>query len=294
MIDLIRIHYSDKTILEQFVEDNETLFPNYISIGNYRKDFFTYPRYADILGLQAITIGKECAFFKISLHYLANILKGEGEHNYNDFTYSELCTVIDCLCDDIIDLDTTNITQLEFGININTSKSSKDIINNNVLMYKLKSPTRNIENIYKEFKYQNYIVKIYDKATHFKKLTKGNQNILRFEIKYIKKTEFNKLGIKYITDLKDKSKLKKLFDDLLNKLDDVLIIDDKYIKNENLEEIDKYVHQHFWDNFNREQRNKKSKYLKRLNEILKKENLLKIKNEIKTSLINKHNYLINN
>lgn len=295
MIDFIKIHYKDKSILEEFVLD-ENNFKEVITSYEYHTDEIRRPIKVGIHNVEVV-VNEETGYVRASLHKFNNIIKGKGKQNHNDFSYSDLCFVIDYLCENIVDLKTADITQLEFGLNINTDIPAEYIIRDNILMHNLKTHNHNKrfkgKGEYKQFDYTNYYIKIYDKAKQFNRY----ENILRFEIKFIRKAEFNKLNIKHIEDLKTKSNLESLFGYLIKRYEQLTIIDllDKSrIEEKDYALIELYSNERFWSNIPREKRNQKTSYKKNFNRLLEKYNLLTTKQNIHNLLVSKFQYLINN
>lgn len=127
-----------------------------------------------------------------SLHKYWN----NGAHNYNDFNNEAIAFVLN-------DLKTKfNITPqqcilkcLEIGINITPSIPTNEILDN-CLLHKTKPfeyQKNSDEGKYKQVQHSQYIIKIYNKALHYK--SKGfeiNCEIMRFEIKFTKMEILNK------------------------------------------------------------------------------------------------------
>ncbi|CAA0162993.1 hypothetical protein TMP248_110078 [Tenacibaculum maritimum] len=295
MIDFIKIHYKNKTVLEDFVLDEENFNEVMMSYEYHQKEL-RYPIKTKFYNTEII-INEETAYLKTSLHKLNNIITNKGNQNYNNFFYSELCYVIDFISENIVNLETADITQLEFGLNINTSIPAENIVKDNIIMHNFKShnhsKTFGGKGQYKQFDYTNYYVKVYDKAKHFNR----NENILRIEIKFIRKVEFNELGIKHIQDLKIKSNLEALFAYLLKRFIQLTIVDTlnkNLIKKDDYALIQLYSNERFWSNIPRKKRNKKAIYKERFRQLLETYNLLTVKTSILDLLKSKFEELINN
>lgn len=295
MIDFIRVHYSDKRRLEASILEPE-LFPKIYSVLEMNSTEILYPYKTNLENME-IVVNETSGYVKNSIHKLNNLLlEGDG-HNHNDFNYSQLCSRVDYLKDKIIDIATTKLTQLEFGLNIRIPVEAKDLISKSILMHKLErhSAVKKFKgNGYLlMFEHYNYIIKIYDKA---KQYGIKDQNILRFEIKFISPKEFNKLGVFNINDLKNKDKLNSLFHYLLNRFEELLIVDEFSIETTSIKDYDKlnmYSSFSFWDKLrNEKKRQSKLNHKKKYLSLLKQYNLLKKKNYLKEALIEKFNQLI--
>ncbi|SHL83205.1 hypothetical protein [Flavobacterium chilense] len=297
MIDFIRVHYSDKRRLETSILKPE-LFPKIYSVLEMNSTEILYPYKTNLENME-IAVNETSGYVKNSMHKLNNLLlEGDG-HNHNDFNYSQLCSTVDYLKDKIIDITTTKLTQLEFGLNIRIPVEAKDLISKSILMHKLErhSAVKKFKgNGYLlMFEHYNYIIKIYDKA---KQYGIKDKNILRFEIKFISQKEFNKLGVFNINDLKNKEKLNKLFHYSLNRFEELLIVDDFSFEVTGLEDFEKlnmYSSFSFWEQLtSQNKRQKKMTHKNKYLSLLKKHNLLKEKNYLRNQLITQFNHLITN
>lgn len=295
MIDFIRITYKDKSVIEPFIR-NPKNFDELMASLEYHSGDIRYPLKVSLENMEIVANDK-VVYLKNSLHKLHNILNQKGDQNFNDFSYSSICETVDFLLMKLPYLQTATITQLEFGLNINTLIPSEKIIRNNILMHQFKGYSHNMKfngkGEYKQFDHCNYLIKIYDKAKQFKQL----DNILRFEIKFVRKREFNKLGILKITDLKSKDKLNNLFNYLIKRFDEFLVVDSLESKNLPAKislEIEKYLSSNFWLRLSeRKYRNKASKHKKLLFKLLKEYDLLNTKDQLRELLLIKFNQLIN-
>ncbi len=192
----------------------------------------------------------------------------------------------------------TRLTQLEFGFNISVPRNAEDIIKESVLMHSLKrhSAVRKFDGkgYLLEFEQTNYVIKIYDKAKQYSL----DENILRFEIKFRRAKEFNKLGIYTISDLKNKKNLGALFKYLITRFDELLIVDD-YSENfkipkEDVDRLNAYSSFVYWETITKSnQRTKKYNHKKIYFELLKKHDLLKTRNMLRKQLLQKFEKLIN-
>lgn len=294
MIDFIRVNYKDKYKLEKFVLHPRN-FEKVFVTKEYHSQSEMYPYKAKFKNMD-ITITEKQAVVKNSLHKLYNLLNSEKEHNYNDFGYNQICEMIDYLKDKVVDVNTTNLTQLEFGFNIEISNKAEDLIKQSVLMYKLKGHT--LEDNFdgkgylKKFVNTDYLIKIYDKSKQFKI---KNRCILRVEIRYRNARILNRFGIYNLEDLKNKEKLNLLFDDLIKKYDDLTLVD-VYQESDNIPDevkakLDVFSSFNYWQMFNNGQTKMRHKQM--YNELLLQYDLLKAKTNIRAKLIDKFQELIN-
>ncbi|MCH3883473.1 hypothetical protein [Tenacibaculum aquimarinum] len=295
MIDFVRLKYLDKEKMEKFITNSDNFKRCYTKM-EYHSGEILYP-YNVYLKKMEVSVNEKSVYLKNSLHKMANYIEHEEDHNYNDFGYKRLCDTIDYLNRKVIDSYSARLTQLEFGLNINTPIPAENIIENNILFHKHKlhnvDTNFNGKGKYKQFEYSNFYIKIYDKAKQYKLDT----NILRFEIKYKGAKGINALGIYNLLNLKDKVVLKLLFKHLLKRFDEHTIIDeitDKVSKKDKKDLIN-YLSFNYWVNLSkRENRNLKVKHKKRFNALLEKNNLLHTKNLLRKSLIKRFETLLDN
>lgn len=139
-----------------------------------------------------------------SLHKYWN----NGEHNYNDFDFNAFLDVLKDLKNKFnIDANNCVLKCLEVGININPQLYTNDILNYTFLHSTkgMEWQKNNDEGKYKQCEHSQYIIKLYNKALHYR--AKGfniKGEILRFEIKYKKMEKVNNLGVFNLQDIADK------------------------------------------------------------------------------------------
>lgn len=136
-----------------------------------------------------------------SLHKYFN----SGAHNYNDFGYNDFLDVLNDLKTKFdINPQQCILRCLEVGVNI-----TPPIKTNHILDFCFMHKTKNFEyqknsdeGKYKQCEHSQYIIKLYNKALHYR--AKGfhvKGEILRFEIKFTKMQRPNNLGIYTLNDI---------------------------------------------------------------------------------------------
>jgi len=297
MIDFIKIYYRDKSIFEPFVTEEKN-FKNLYQTLEMHTGELSYPARTKLESMDVVVSGKS-GYVKNSIHKLYNVLESGDDHNHNDFTYFMLCDCIDYLSNNLLDINEADITQLEFGLNINVEIPAEIIIKRNVLMYQEKGYNHNRKYYgkgeLKQFDRYNYFFKIYDKAKQYGL----DQNIIRFELKFIRKKQIQDLGVYSLYDLKNKRILRKLFALLLKRFDELIIVDSiidySVLDEKDLNKLNSYKNPEFWEELKvSKSRATKSRKLKDFKRILDKYNLLKTKTTLRNSLIQKYIFLINN
>ena len=158
-----------------------------------------------------------------SLHKYWN----SGAQNFNDFNFDAfLFTLNDLKIKFKINLEHCVLKCLEVGINI-----IPPIPTNQLLDYCFLHKTKPFEyqknsdeGKYKQVQHEQYIIKIYNKALHYKKNFDIETEIMRFEIKYIKMQKLNECGIYNLQDLSNYG-LHNFKDALLNEFNNILFYD---------------------------------------------------------------------
>ena len=296
MIDFLRLYYRDKSKLENFVLE-EGNFETVNTVMDYHTGVIKYP-YTTKLDSMDIGVSEKSAYVKNSLHKLHNFREYSEEQNHNDFTYSEICNEVDYLCKNIVNAGSTRLTQLEFGLNIELDTLPENLIRRNFYMHNYKGGCGNNYNgrgELKQFNHNNYFIKVYDKGKQFEL----DKNILRFEIKFIKSKDFQRFGVYNIQDLKVKRNLRLLFQNLIKRFDEMIIVDDfnesSIASKDDYNDLQKYTNHIYWTEeikgIHQQQRKRETQKFQKL---LIKNDLLKTKLYLRGLLIQKFIYLINN
>lgn len=159
-----------------------------------------------------------------SLHKYWN----NGAHNYNDFNLDALNSILKDLNTKFgIVPENCILKCLEIGINVVPPMPTNEILNycflHKTLPFEYKHNSD--EGRYKQVQHSQYIIKIYNKALHYK--SKGfdiDTEILRFEIKYLKMQKLNERGIYNLNDLLNFG-LQNFKKELINEFNNILFYD---------------------------------------------------------------------
>jgi len=226
MIDYIKARFKDKAEIEGILRKSD----KFSLIGKYdlKGNVISYPITTEIDNFN-LRITDKWATIENSLHKNFNEQTGSGFQNADDFYHYDIKYALMMLESYLgYNLSNTILNNLEFGFNIDIGINPTIFLKKHVLMYKHKSPCydpKNRKNMkIKKFTYNEYEIKMYDKSLHLGKYTKSD-TILRVEIKYKTKKQFNKFGIYNLNDLKKPECIELLFEDYLNKLKELIIID---------------------------------------------------------------------
>lgn len=300
MIDFIRAYFLNKEEVEaRFMKLNKKSFIKGVYNFNTKED--EYPLKTDLDNM-FVRFTKQTGYIENSLHKKYNIMCGLNNHNHNDFTFCQLQSVLKALEHELgIKLYETHLTQFEFGFNLDLGSNPSKVIDENILMYKYNSacldPKHSKNKKIKKFIFNNYEIKVYNKSLQYGLKDFGKQNLLRIEVKYKTKKEFNKLGVYSLDDFTKLEVIKNIYNDFISKISDLLIIDSYEGTNCMTEKerdlIIKGTHPNYWIDINNKlHRNTRYKTQKRLKLLISKYNLDTWKVEIFKSLESKFKKLI--
>ena len=161
-----------------------------------------------------------------SIHRLWNLIKTSQNQNYNDFNFSEIVEMV-CHLNDVFTLDPykTIIENLEIGLNIHTAKGPEQILNENLIVWRNMTPTRNKsfkgKGKYFDFETSQYYFKIYDKGKQYEQ----PHNILRVECKIIRNEFLRRSSIRTLSDLAKQDVISSLLHFLYHSFDMCILVD---------------------------------------------------------------------
>ncbi|MFC0428927.1 hypothetical protein [Chryseobacterium scophthalmum] len=296
MIDFIKVYTYTKESLENRIKND---FPDSETKCSY--DYFNktpkYPckRYFENI---EVRITDKSAFVRNSIHTYFNLKNGVAEGNYTDFSYGDILTAFEQLQGDLNeDILDYKVTNLEFGLNIRTSLSPKQMLENNFLMFNFDEFNQKDafggKGAYKQYNRNEYYVKMYDKGLQYRL----PYNLLRVEIKITDSKMLKKrFGIHLVRDIFEKSRLELLFKWLLACFDEINIIDNlatQEIRGEEKTVLELGKSPHYWREIKNSKSstyyyNLRSKYI----ELLEKYQLYTIKQELRNLLVAKFQSLI--
>lgn len=282
MIDNVKFQITDKNKFENFVEANKTVDLT-TSINLFTSEINLYPKRGKYQNLD-ISITPLNAYINGSLHKFNNLVLFEKDHNHNDFNLCQINYIIDYLTEMFNIENSTSLTNLEFGFNINVSKDPQEIIDFNLLMYKNKHHNRDDKfggkGDFKEFKTTDFNIKIYNKSKQYNL----REHTLRVELKITSKRYLQNLNVFKLEDLNEKEVLFRLYERLLKEINELTIVD--YFYGLNISKIDKenlikFTNPNYWKQLKRDKSLKVCNRIKRDFKLLvEKHNLDKTKNEI--------------
>lgn len=188
--------------------------PQFVIVGNLKLIAVKSLKDFKIIKYQCMHKNLLITLVKDELRITNSIHKFSKANNYSNFTYNELfesITKIEKLTE--ISASKFEIKKLEFGLNIEVPFKTENYLLN-FSDYKGKNPEKMMSsNTSYGIKYffTEYNIKIYDKEKQVKICDRINidQNLLRIEIQYSKQRKLS--VINYLSELKEKNKLRELF-----------------------------------------------------------------------------------
>ncbi len=284
------------------VEDREALLREVLSGDDFSVKKYTHPltgkvstTYSKLKHNMLLKVMKKTAVIENSIHsYFNSITIGEA-YNSNDFSFFNLKHALKSLAADLgIPLVDMKPHSLEFGFNLKLSTDIAHVIRNQILLYKLKSPQYNFDVSgkigYKNFKLQQYEIKVYNKTLESKEI---DTNIIRIEIKYLRRSALNKLGIYSLDDLQSREVLDNVMMDFLRKFDQLTIIDSfdgstsKSITKSDRVKLIKYTNDSFWNKMRESKQSTYQYHNKEFKKLITLLNLDKVKNHIQRMICEK-------
>jgi hypothetical protein len=217
-----------------------------------------------------------------------------GEHNYNDFGFNNIVSVINELSEKFnIDPFKTRLNNIEFGVNLvtpfNPDVFLKSIINHKGKYFLIH---RQKNKHFRECEHSRYYLKIYNKGLQFDK-----NNILRFEVKVTRMEHLKEIGISHLSDLLNHYKYLLLGTELKTYFNGLLIFDSRI----SLEDIKQHerliltegINSEYWEKLKKSNPNNYYKKRNRFIELSEKYGATKIKSEVYNLLDNKIKELSN-
>lgn len=297
MIDNITGHIVTREIIQSNIIENPLFDP---SANIQYLDGIIRTRYANIDNL-TIRDTRTFTELKGSLHTYCNIINGQGNQNWNEFSFNRILDSIGliennlgCYAKDI------RLTNYEFGLNLKLEFDPTLFLTNTVIFYKYLAPCEDHKNNKSmkmlKFIYEEFIQKMYDKSKQYSLHT----NILRLEMVYRTKDLFNEFGIITLDDLRRKDCYVKMFDDYMNRFDRDFLIVDHFngtisTTDDERMQISQYTNPAFWINL-KAQKVSYSKiydYRDELNQLIQKYRLDSKKNYLRELLIENFHILLN-
>ncbi len=246
MIDFVKLHIvnTDQLWLDE-LESNQLLeFKTTVSTSSGE---LSPKKEASYKGMKFIIHDSGYILLQGSLHKYKN----NGQHNYNDFTCLELLSAIEDL-EKKFQLSPSNclLRNLEVGVNIEPPTATNKVLNGLLTHYNQKFKDIDLgykKGNYKQLKHERYYIKAYNKKLQYEDDYYIPNELMRFELKYVKMKDLKASQITTLADLKQESKLLRLKSLLLKSWSNILLYDKTIDK----KQLPKYVREtkiHQWQN----------------------------------------------
>jgi hypothetical protein len=181
-------------------------------------------------GLTIVIINNQYTYISGSLHKYWNITNDQGEQNYNDFTFLSLAwTIQDISARFNLNPENCKIENIETGVNIISPIPVNEVLRS-IINHKGNPFTQEYSETkyFRECGYQRYFVKVYNKGLQYEQ----PENILRFELKYVKMNDLKPYVITTLADLTDQAKIKRLSELLQANFNELLFYDSTIQEND--------------------------------------------------------------
>ncbi|WP_282148614.1 hypothetical protein [Algibacter lectus] len=281
MISFTRSYPKDKTLLENNIL-YEDLFDDVKMTINPKTKEEGYPITSSRSGV-FVTIDKYRAYVNCITKVVKNSFSDKKLRSYENLSLSDTKTTVDFI-NGIIDHDDAKLSGVHVGFTIPTTIPGKEIIKMNVLMHKYKycnhDLVRNKKEYAKEFVRHNFKIGLYARKDC------ENKNSLKIELKLNKNAEFKKFQIISINDLTNKKKLEELFNLLLKRFDELIIVDIfEPFEGRDYELLQEFLNYRYWKKLaNTSSRQTQSKHKKKFEALIHRYNLDTKKIELKKEL----------
>ncbi|TVZ26796.1 hypothetical protein JM83_1786 [Gillisia sp. Hel_I_86] len=254
MLDYIRFYITDKESFDFRIEKKKPV-GLFSKIDRETGEYLEFPKIGIFQNME-LRIAKKSTYIKGSLHKMQNMNNGLEKQNYDILNLCGNYRALDTLVDKFsIRPGETTITNLEFGLNIPLEYDPSLFIENSI-MWDFKAPSKisffGGAGYLKEFEKNDYSLKIYNKSKQYKL----SENILRIEVKIIKKRKLHDLGIFSLEDLYESESYRRLFKFLIEQFDKLLMIDflilRKALREDEIHILKQYTNPHYWLNLQKD------------------------------------------
>lgn len=282
MISFFRNYPINKNAIENSVLRSD-LFTNVKCTYNLKEKQEGYPINANLESI-SISIDKYRSYMNCFTKPILNTSCNKNVPRYRNIKYSELQSTIQHLTDFGLGIEKHKISKIHLSLVIQLNIDIKDLIKTNIYLHKSKyyNHNKNHANIsgdIKEFDYSHYKIGFYEVKNPFGK------SFLKITLQLKKNTHF-KNHINNVEDLTKKENLKYLFEILIKRFNEVVIVDnfDK-IDSKKGKQVNKYLNYRFWENISKTRsRQVKSSHMKKFLSIINELKLAKTKSIIHDEL----------
>jgi len=243
MIEVTRMYHLDKRGFQGYIIKSE----DYRNIKMHY-DIWTgaiiYPLKAERDGI-FINADEYRAYINGFPRIIYNSSESPRLTTYQNLTFTKLKISLRILEEHIINLENTKLSGIKFGFSIPTNVLGAEIIKQNILMYNFNyynhNKQKDTNQILKEFDFTDYKIGVYASRDNT-----YNEKVLKIVLHLKKSVAFKDLNIYNIHDLLQKKNLEGLFKKLLNRFDELIIVDN-FDSSEDFEGKDYYQLKEFLD-----------------------------------------------
>lgn len=221
MIDFVKFVYKSPDVNVLLKDpDLDFAYKQHMGTGEIGQKYISFYK-----GMKSTILSSGKLLVQGSIHKFKN----NGLHNHDDFTRSQIISVLGELEEKFrLNLRNCTLQNCEVGVNIIPPIPTKSILDN--LFFHKRVPFRDGNpaiGTYKQATHREYLVKAYDKAVQY--ALPGD--LFRFELKFLSGRELKKSKISTLHDLKDGNHLQNFCNRLLFTWeDDVLLYEPKVRK----------------------------------------------------------------
>ena len=176
-----------------------------------------------------------------------------GIHNANQFGLNELLWVIlDFSMNFNIQLETLILKNIEIGLNFDPLIKTNKVLNQLLIHLGEKFKECNVgKGNYKQVRHQRYYLKAYNKLLQYSSsiIELPTDENMRFEIKFVRMVDLNKMEIYCLQDIFEPTRLNQLKEILLKKWNECILFD-KTIRKEELKPFVANKKYYQWSNCN--------------------------------------------
>lgn len=244
MIESVRLYHKNRALFENFVITSDK-FSQVKKTIDIKTKCIQYPISAIEPGV-FVSIDEYKGYITGFPKVLFNNDNNPKRHAYSNLTYSQFKSSITSFKKFIIEPEYTRVSALKFGFSIPTNIEGTELINLNILMHNLHYYNHNTKpkknQVLKEFVYTNYTIGVYAD-----KVEDSRKHFIKIILHLKKSVEFRKFGIENISDLMQHKTLIALFGLLMEKFNDLIIVDSfQSFEVKDIELLQEFMIQRYW------------------------------------------------
>ena len=250
MIDYLKIEINSISVAENLIKNKLLDFESTVNnnTGEVKRQKSVFQ------GLTIFIYPKGKILIEGSLHKFRN----KGVHNFDDFTFLEVCRIINKICKMFgFEASKATLHGLEFGVNIRVNQNPTNVLRMIICYGKdviqkmnISAKAEGLQSVQ-----TNYVVKIYNKSLQYK--PEKLDDILRVEQKILRMRQLRHLEIYTLRDLTDYCKIERLGGILFTMFNELVIyepLDVSALSKTELKLYEKAENPRFWEQLSRRMR----------------------------------------